>query len=169
MSTCSALTLILVACLAACIADPVQAQTLLLRGTLEISPAADGGKVLTLSIGGESYPYEFVLSPQRDAGGQVIAADLILRPVTARSDGPNLLEPEGPWYGLQPFMFVASDLALGGENTAYGVSRYFTLKQPEITVSAAIVRSVVEPSSGNAQSTHTIRELMVELAVTQPD
>lgn len=77
-------------------------------------PAAEQAKLRAPS--GSDYVVQ--LRPDPDVSGEPVVLDFVLRSARGRA---NLLEPEGNWHGLQPFIFVASEF--DQPPAAYGDTR----------------------------------------------
>jgi hypothetical protein len=67
------------------------------------------------------------LEPEIDIANNVAGWNIVL--YESARPNRNLLEPQGPSHGLQPFMIVATDMRLGPEKSTFGAHR--TLEVPK--------------------------------------
>lgn len=85
--------------------------------------------------------YEFLLEPEYDAGELLSGWNLLLFRPEHRNE--NLLEPAGQWHGLQPFNFVARDLASGPDTSVLGRTRTIAARRAKATVTLRVEQAVV--------------------------
>jgi hypothetical protein len=91
--------------------------------------------------------YVLSLELHADRRQHVSAIELALHDAGAGADARNLLAPPGSGPGMQPFDFVAKDLAKGAENSTYGRARKIFAPRVGLIVRAAVLEAGVKPVS----------------------
>jgi hypothetical protein len=96
--------------------------------------------------------YVLSLEPDYEVGNHLAVLNLVLHHSGDKPDAPNLLDPTGIWHGIQPCDFVANDLALGAQKSAFGANRTILVKNLGLTVRITVAKARVSPTSaGNYQ------------------
>jgi hypothetical protein len=109
-----------------------------------------------------SAAYVLSLEPDFDVGHHIVSLDLVLRHPADKPEDANLLDPTGKVHSLQPYDFVANDLAEGVRKSAFGAKRAVTLNRLGLVVRMNVLKATVVPTStGN----HEFDTLEVQIEV----
>jgi hypothetical protein len=113
---------------------------------------------------GTRYIVELDVDP--DVNGKARLVYLVLhRPGSEE----NLLDPFGPFHGLQPYMFAALDVSHGPDRTAFGRTRRMPIRRTEthliVRIDEASSRMLSQPG-GNDPSSGEVTRLRVHIALT---
>jgi len=106
--------------------------------------------------------YKLFLDAQRNATGNLIVVDLVLTSAVKGNPDANLLNPQHNWHGLQPYSFVARDLAKGPDKSAFGRSRTIEGKAGNIVLQVEILNVRVTPM---AEGDYQIEEIELSVEV----
>jgi hypothetical protein len=80
--------------------------------------------------------YRVFLEPDFDVQHGVAVLNLVLQPVSSRSENTNLLVVNERWHGYQPFTFAAMDYANGAEHSVFGIQRRIAVRNSEMQLIA---------------------------------
>lgn len=133
-------------------AGPLAAPTIVPKHfALHFLPELDAGDYTEYIVASTGVKiYVISLEPERDTRGRVAGVDLVLQDVKSSGRESNLLSPKGNWHGLQPYDFVAADLAQGAAKSAFGARRSIAMKQRGIVVRMSISRAEVSSVPGGS-------------------
>jgi len=106
--------------------------------------------------------YVLFLEPQVDVGNHIIGIDLLLRDAKKPKVDENLLNPPGPWHGLQPYSFMAIDLLHGAGGSAFGAHRTVRVRRRRLDVGIQILEVRVSALSNGG---YQVDELKLSVQV----
>ncbi|MGB9335164.1 MAG: hypothetical protein WCB14_09170 [Candidatus Acidiferrales bacterium] len=106
--------------------------------------------------------YRLFFEAEYNTDRVLIGVHLVLTPSRGRTVESNLLEPRKNWHGLQPYDFVAADLAQGIDKSAFGAHRMIKAANPDVVVQIDVLSASVSRAAGGE---YQIDELKILLSV----
>jgi hypothetical protein len=101
--------------------------------------------------------YVLSLKPEVNLAKNVIGVDLVLRDAEKPKTDENLLSPAGIWHGLQPYNFVATDLILGADRSAFGARRSIKVRSRKLNVIIQILAAKIIASPDGTQEIDVLK------------